>query len=65
MARVEGNTQVFNGKDEGTTNCYGLVTLKNPNWPGWLTVANMKGFGSIYIGYGYKLTQKCFFPMSP
>jgi hypothetical protein len=25
----------------------------------------MKGFASIYIGYGYKLTQKCFHPMAP
>lgn len=24
-----------------------------------------KGFGSIYIGYGYKLTQDCFSPISP
>jgi hypothetical protein len=25
----------------------------------------MKSFGSIYIGYGYKLTQDCFHPASP
>ena len=72
LARAEGNLQVFNSKEEGATTCYGIITLKNPNWPGWLTVANVnislsktKGYGSIYIGYGYKLTQNCFYPLSP
>lgn len=65
IAKQVGNLQVFSGKEEGTTNCYGHVVLKNPHWPGWLTVANGKGFGSIYIGYGYKLTQDCFYPLSP
>ena len=42
LARPEGNLQVFNTKEEGGTTCYGIVTLKNPNWPGWLTVTNVK-----------------------
>jgi hypothetical protein len=67
IVKINGNSQVFNnvGKDEGTTSCYGLVTLKNPNWPGWVTVANMKSFASIYIGYGLKATQNALYPMSP
>jgi len=67
ISKVCGNTQLFNnvGKDEGTTSCYGQVSLKNINWPGWLTVCNSKTFGSIYIGYGTKLTQAPFSPMGP
>ncbi len=72
IAKQVGNLQVFSGKEEGSTNVYGAVVLKNPHWPGWLTVANVnymlmqnKGFGSIYIGYCYKLTQDCFYPLSP
>lgn len=41
IVRQVGNLQVFSGKEEGTSNCYGNVTLKNPHWPGWLTVANV------------------------
>ena len=43
IARTHGNTQLFNnvGKDEGTTSCYGLVSLKNPHWPGWTTACNV------------------------
>ncbi len=28
-------------------------------------IIKSKTFGSIYIGYGYKLTQDCFYPLSP
>ena len=53
------------GKDEGTTSCYGVVALRNPHWPGWVTVASNKEFGSIYIGYGLKSSQPSFFPLAP
>lgn len=33
--------QVFNSKEEGATNVYGSVVLKNPHWPGWITTANV------------------------
>jgi len=62
-----GSTQLYNnvGKDEGTTSCYGVVLLKNINWPGWFTVSSTGEFDSIYIGYGIKVTQPAFFPMGP
>ena len=63
--KSQGNLQIFNGKEEGTTNCYGVVSLRNLNWPGWLTVSSMKNFSSIYIGYGYKITQAPFSPIGP
>ena len=65
--RVYGDTQVFNnvGKDEGTTSCYGVVTLRNPHWPGWHTVASSKEFGSLYLGYGLKASQAPFHPIGP
>lgn len=53
------------GKDEGTTSCYGVVTMRNPHWPGWHTVASSKEFGSIYIGYGMKSSQAPFYPLAP
>lgn len=62
-----GSSQVYNnvGKEEGTTSCYATLTLKNPNWPGWFTFANMNMFDSIYIGYAIKATQASFFPLGP
>lgn len=57
--------QLYNnvGKDEGSTSCYGLVTIKNINWPGWVTVTGLGTYDSIYVGYGYKATQAAFYPM--
>ena len=57
--------QLYNnvGKDEGSTSCYGLVTIKNINWPGWVTVTGLGIYDSIYVGYGYKATQPAFYPM--
>lgn len=62
-----GSTQQFNnvGKEEGTTSCYGVVSLRNPHWPGWVTIASPKEFGSIYIGYGLKSSQPSFHPLGP
>lgn len=42
-----------------------MVALRNPNWPGWVTVASNKSYGSIYIGLGMKATQPSFFPIGP
>ena len=66
-ARTYGSTQVFNnvGKEEGTTSCYGVVALRNPHWPGWVTAASNKQFASIYIGYGCKSSQPAFHPLGP
>lgn len=60
-----GSVQVYNnvGKDEGTTSCYGLVSMKNVNWPGWLTVSGLGMFDSVYVGYGWKATQGAFWPV--
>jgi alanine dehydrogenase len=42
-----------------------VIALKNPNWPGWVTVASTKAYSSIYIGYAIKLTQPSFYPLGP
>lgn len=53
------------GKEEGSTSCYAVVALRNPHWPGWITVSSAKEFGSIYIGYGQKSSQLPFHPVGP
>ncbi len=47
IAKQVGNLQIFSGKEEGSTACYGAVVLKNPHWPGWQTVANVNRFSCV------------------
>ena len=44
ISKQTGNLQTFNnvGKEEGTVSCYGHIVLRNPHWPGWTTIANVK-----------------------
>jgi hypothetical protein len=44
---------------------YSVALLKNLNWPGSYTVGHSKGWVNIYIGYGHKLLQASFTPVSP
>lgn len=61
-----GETQVISPLSEtGIARSYSAVLLKNLNWPGAYTVGHSKGWVNIYIGYGQKLLQNSFNPVSP
>lgn len=51
--------------ESGAAKSYNAVLLKNLNWPGAFTVGHSKGWVNIYIGYGQKLLQGSFHPVSP
>ena len=65
-AQQIGETQEVTPLDEsGTARSYSVAVLKNLNWPGSFTVGHSKGWVNIYIGYGHKLLQNSFIPISP
>lgn len=42
IARIHGDTQVFNGTgDDAATSSYAVCSLRNLSWPGWLTASTV------------------------
>ncbi len=58
-----GETLNF-AKGDGTA-CYSVVLLRNLTWPGAAAVAWSGGWVNVYVGYGQKISQPSFLPISP
>jgi len=51
-------------KETGKIN-YGVIAIKNIFWPGSVTVYHRQQWQSLYVGYGFKLSNELYYPNEP
>ena len=62
---IAGEDNVFRGIGKSTKPVnYGIVYLRNMNWPGWTTIHHLNRTSNLYVGYGFKANQT-FSPCEP